>query len=105
MLRFRLPGRFKLIGMMALSLLIFMTGGAFADELTQVSNVTPDIMDKFTNLGLAVLVAHMWSKDAQAKNAFINDLFQTKNAFINTLFEEHKEEKNKLLDTIRNLKS
>lgn len=93
MVRFKIPGRFKMVGAMAIALMLFLTGGAFAEELTQTA-VTPDIMDKFTNLGLAMLVAHMWSKDAEQKNNFIKNLF-----------DEHKEEKAKLLDLLKDLKS
>lgn len=92
MLRFKLPGRFKLIGAMAVVLMVFFSGGAFADELASNAAVTPDIMDKFTNLGLAMLVAHMWSKDSESKNNFIKNLF-----------EEQKEEKAKLLEFIKDL--
>lgn len=78
---------------MALSLMVFLTGGAFADEIVNNTAVTPDIMDKFTNLGLAMLVAHMWSKDADRKDIFIK-----------SLLEEHKEEKGKLIDLVKDLK-
>lgn len=90
MSHYKLPGRFKLLGSMALLMMVFMTGGAFADELLNAPTVTPDIMDKFTNLGLAILIAHMWSKDAENKHRFIK-----------TLFDEHKEEKSKLLDMLK----
>ena len=90
MSRIKLPGRFKMLGSMALVLMVFFSGGAFADELVNAAAVTPDIMDKFTNLGLAMLVAHMWSKDAENKNLFIKNLF-----------DEHKEEKAKLIDLIK----
>lgn len=83
-----------MVGATAVVLMVFFSGGAFADELASNTAVTPDIMDKFTNLGLAMLVAHMWSKDADRKDVFIK-----------SLQEEHKEEKSKLIDLIKDLKN
>lgn len=112
---FKLPSKFKLIGSLAAALLLFMTGGAFADEVAQTGSVTPDVMDKFTNLGLAILVAHMWSKDAERKDAFIRTMeanhqeekdkfFERKDILIKTLLTEHQEEKNKLIELVKDFK-
>lgn len=94
-----------MVGAMAIALLVFMTGGAFADELGQTGAVTPDIMDKFTNLGLAMLVAHMWSKDADRKDLFIKALQAEHKEFVKNLQSEHKEAKDKLIDLIKDLRS
>lgn len=113
--KFKLPSKFKLVGAMAVVALLFLNGGAFADGIVQTGSVTPDVMDKFTNLGLAMLVAHMWSKDAERKDAFIKTMeenhqeekdkfFERKDTLIKTLLSEHQEEKNKLIELVKDFK-